>query len=231
MTIYTAIIGHYDDLKDPFIVTPGWKYVCFTDQDLKSDVWEVVKIVVRPEGPAKTARYYKIMFHEHIRDELSMWIDATFFINCNLDEWWRQYYKDPFSTIFHPFDRCIYTDIQSCLRSRKGDPKILREQEQLYREAGIPSDNGLISSGILMRRNCEEVRQFCSTWWSQVQLFTERDQIAFGYANYMNPGSHESVTWDYTWQKEFIHIPHIHKTWRHGKLSEVIKQYGRGKKE
>lgn len=28
---YTVISGSYDGLKEPRYVTPGWKYICFTD--------------------------------------------------------------------------------------------------------------------------------------------------------------------------------------------------------
>jgi len=39
---YTVLSGDYDNLKNPKVVTPGWKYVCFTDQDnVKSDIWEI----------------------------------------------------------------------------------------------------------------------------------------------------------------------------------------------
>ena len=28
---YTVLSGDYDTLKKPTVITPGWKYVCFTD--------------------------------------------------------------------------------------------------------------------------------------------------------------------------------------------------------
>lgn len=37
---YTVISGPYDTLKEPVIETDGWKYICFTDQELVSDIWE-----------------------------------------------------------------------------------------------------------------------------------------------------------------------------------------------
>lgn len=226
MTIFTAIIGPYDDLKEPFIVTPGWKYVCFTDQDLKSDVWEIVKVQVNDEvGPAKTARFYKIMFHKHIQDEFSMWIDGTFFINCDLNRWWRQF-KEPFTTIYHPFDRCVFKEFASCMKGGKGDPEVLKQQYEEYHRAGLKHEQGLIASGILMRQRRPEVIQFCNYWWKQVETWTERDQLAFAYTDFKLPNRHHSIHWDYTQQKEFIHIPHLHKSWRHGKLNEVKELYG-----
>lgn len=228
-TCYTAIFGPYDDVKQPFCKSQHWKYVIYTDQDFnlpKDNVWEIRKVPVMEIGPVKTARWYKINFHKHIETEYSMWIDATFIINIDLNRWWRRF-KDPFTTIQHPFDDCIYTDIVSCLKGGKGNPSRLTRQFVDYENEGLPKNNGLISSGILMRRKDERVNQFCETWWSQVEKHSFRDQVAFGYAQWKHPGVHNSIQWDYTTQKEFIHIPHLHKPWREEKLRQV---YGSNKR-
>lgn len=228
-TCYTAIFGPYDDVKQPFCKSQHWKYVIYTDQDFnlpKDNVWEIRKVPVMEIGPVKTARWYKINFHKHIETEYSMWIDATFIINIDLNRWWRRF-KDPFTTIQHPFDDCIYTDIVSCLKGGKGNPSRLTRQFVDYENEGLPKNNGLISSGILMRRKDDRVNQFCETWWSQVEKYSFRDQVAFGYAQWKHPGVHNSIQWDYTTQKEFIHIPHLHKPWREEKLRQV---YGSNKR-
>ncbi len=209
-TIYTAIFGAYDDLKEPFVVTPGWRYVCFTDQDLHSDVWEIMKVPVMDCGASKTARYYKIMYHRHIQDEFSIWVDATFIINVDLDLWWKKF-KGPFTTVAHPFDDCVYKEGSACLRAGKGDPAALSNQIDLYKRLGVPKKNGLIASGVLMRQRDDKVRDFCIKWWQQVQTHSSRDQIAFAYMDFMFPGSHRSITWNYTREKEFLHIPHLSK--------------------
>lgn len=219
-TVYTAIFGNYDDLKEPFRPTPGWRYVCYTDQDFKSDVWEVRKVPVMNCGQVKTARWYKINFHRHIDTEFSMWVDATFVINIDLNRWWRRF-QAPFTTIKHPFDKCIYTDIESCMRGGKGDAAALLRQKEYYQSLFIPEKNGLISSGLLMRQKEQRTIDICSTWWKQVERFSTRDQVAFGYAQWKHPGVHASIEWNYTTAKEFIHIPHLHKPWRDEKLKEV----------
>lgn len=225
MTVYTAIFSNYDELKTPFIITPGWKYIVFTDQDLLSDVWEVYKVPLIKQNPQKTARYYKIMFHEHIRDRFSLWVDATFFINCDLNKWWEQF-KMPFTTVRHPFDNCVYKEFESCMRGKKSDPLILSDQRRHYKKKGMPENNGLIASGILMREKTPDVIEFCKLWWEQVSRWSPRDQIAFAYVDYRLPDRHISIDWDYTYMKEFIHIPHLHKAWREGKLNETLKTYG-----
>lgn len=227
-TCYTAIFGSYDELKDPFIITPGWKYICFTDQDFKSDVWEVRKVPVMECGPQKTARYYKIMFHEVVEEKESLWVDGTFFINVDLDHWWNQFVY-PFTTIKHPFDNCVYVEADSCIRGSKASPLLLKAQKNCYLQLGVPKKNGLIASGVLMRRKTPLVVEFCKLWWSQVQRWSARDQIAFAYADFKMPRVHVSIDWDYTTQDEFIHVPHLTKQWRIGRYNEVMKKYGSSK--
>jgi len=210
------------------MLSQHWKFICYTDTDLNlpdNNVWEIRKVPVMDCGPIKTARWYKINFHRHIETEDSLWIDATFFINIDLNRWWRRF-SEPMTVINHPFDDCIYTDIKSCMRSGKGDFRKLIDQAKYYKEAGIPENNGLISSGILMRRNTKEVRDLCDTWWDQVNKFSDRDQVAFGYAAWMHH-IFNTINWNYTQQKEFIHCPHIHKPWREVRKNQIIRDYGK----
>lgn len=232
-TCYTAIFSNYDDLKQPAhpSMVKGWKMICFTDQDLdlpEGNLWEIRKVPLRENDPIKTARYYKIMFHKHIETEFSLWIDATFIVNINLNRWWKRF-KKPFTTIKHPFDDCIYTDINSCISGGKGDKWMLERQKEYYLALGVRKRSGLISSGILMRQKEPNTVQFCKTWWHQVSEWSSRDQPAFGYAQFKHPGSHTSIEWDYTTQKEFVHIPHLHKWFREEKL-KAYHEINSGKK-
>lgn len=231
-TCYTVIIGPYDDLKQPFIISQHWRYVCFTDQDFElpdDNKWEIVKVDIDPNlSAAKNARKIKILFHEYITTEFSLFIDGTFFINCDLNRWWKRF-KAPMTCIDHPIDDCIYTDIRSCLGGGKGDFWKLVEQASDYKKLGIPEHNGLISSGILMRQRCEGTIQLCQTWWEQVEKYSERDQVAFGYAAWKHPGIFDTIEWNYQSPdvSEFLHCPHLHKASRVTRYKEIGKKHGR----
>jgi hypothetical protein len=225
-TIYTAIFGNYDDLKEPEVITKGWRYICFTDQDFKSDVWDIVKVPVMECGPAKTARYYKIMFHKHIESEFSIWIDGTFVINTDLDKWWQRF-QAPFTAVKHPFDNCIYVDAYACLASGRGEKSMLERQVALYKALKIPKNNGLIASGVLMRQKIKVVTKFCDTWWEHVRRWSNRDQVAYGYANFMHPGVIKLTEWDYTREDDFFHIPHLGKSWRNWVFNEMKRRNGK----
>jgi hypothetical protein len=228
-TCYTAIFGNYDDLKEPLIVTKGWKYICYTDQNFKSDVWEIRNRDVMDIGPAKTARWYKINFDKCVQTDLSLWIDGTFVVNTDLNKWWRRF-KEPFTAVRHPFDDCIYKDADACLSGGKGGVRsLLERQVAFYKAIGIKRNGGLIASGVLMRRNNEAVRKFCATWWEQVRRWSNRDQIAYGYANHQHPNLINMTEWDYTKQEEFIHIPHLNKPHRKERIVYYMRNYGEHK--
>lgn len=224
-TIFTCIVNDYDDLKEPINSPPHahqhWKFVCYTDNPnikvispmnevVTNTIWEIRPLLYKNENPAKSARWHKINFHEHVDTEDSMFIDGTFFINVDLNRWWRRF-KPPFTTILHPFDDCAYTDIRSCIGGKKGNWKTLMRQANDYMNEGLPENYGLISSGILMRRKTKEVIDFCKLWWEQVEKYTERDQPCFTYTQWKKPGITDAIRWDYTSQFEFIHVPHSHK--------------------
>jgi hypothetical protein len=233
MTIYTCIIGDYDFLKP--VLYPqdkDIKFVLFTDQDMDSPIfdlcnkedlkqWEVIKIKVMDCGASRTARYYKINFHKVIDDDLSFWLDGSFFIDTDLKNWVARMGNDDFVTVAHPFDDCLYVDAASCLRMDKGDKNQILGQIQEYEDLGIPKNNGLIAAGMLMRRRTPAVIEACEAWWEQLEKHSVRDQVAFGYVNWKYPGVHRSIKWNYTVQTEFKFCAHRHKPWGTQKAIEI----------
>lgn len=209
MTIYSAIIGNYDTVKEPLVITPGWKYVLFTDQDIKSVTWEVRKVELINNDPILTARYYKIMFHLHIEDEFSIWIDGSFTINCDLDKFMAGNFKSPMTVVKHPLRNCIYREADVCIQQKRGDRKQIEEQIEMYRMEGVPKNWGLIQSGILMREKSDKSILFCEQWWVNIKTFSTRDQIAFSLVSWVQGWPH-TIKFNYQTSKEFIFKKHIH---------------------
>lgn len=204
MTCYTAIFGAYDDLKEPTVITEGWKYVCFTDQPFRSNVWEI-RLMPPPPDPHMMARKIKILFHRFIEDEYSLWVDGSFKINCDLNIWWERF-KEPFTALKHPIRDCVYEEGQTCIEQGR-DAENVKRQIEAYRKAGLPENNGLIQSGLLMRKKTPEVIDLCEKWFLQVQIFSLRDQVGFCMASWKNP-IHSVTEWDYRTQQEFMFTKH-----------------------
>lgn len=206
--IFTAIFGDKDELKEPMVVTPGWQYICFTDQDLQSKVWEIRKMLARPDGPQRTARWIKINFHKYFNAENSIWVDASYIINCDLDTWWENFFKPPFTVIRHPDRDCFYEEAQAVIDHGRDTAANVKPQVDTYRALGLPAHNGLIASGILMRWNVKAVRNFCELWWHHVQEYSVRDQLAWPLIDWYYPSVCKKVSWHYPTGLEFIYIPH-----------------------
>ncbi len=205
--IYTAIFGNYDDLKEPGIVSDGWKYICYTDQPFTSSVWEVVHTPV-PAGidPQRYARWFKIM--HWIDWEYSMWVDAAFHINVDLNDWWARTFELPFSCAKHPLRTCVYREIASCIANNRGMADELLRQQEAYKKEGVPDHNDrIITSGVLMRKNTPTCIQLCEKWWNEVAAHSVRDQVAFAKIS-IGYKIHTFV-WDYSQSKKLKYIKHI----------------------
>lgn len=205
---YTALFGNYEELKEPKVVSAGWKYICFTDQPVNSQTWQVKKVKdVEIFGAQVMARYYKIM--EWIDWEQSIWVDASFIIDTDLNKWWDTFFQKGFAAPKHPLRNCVYNEALDCIISKRGNKELIQEQMNEYKKLNIPANNGVIQSGILMRENTPEVIQLCESWWQEVSSHSTRDQIAF-----CKVALHSNVVhtyhFDYRRERDFIYKKHFH---------------------
>lgn len=205
---YTAIFGDYEELKTPAIIPDGWRFICYTDQPLKSDVWEIVQMKVI-DTPQRTARWVKIM--GWVDWQYSMWVDASFQILVDLNDWWALRFKSPFSAARHPLRSDIYAEARSCMVNNRGDNGKVFLQEQRYKNMLFPQHTGIITSGILLRENTPDCIKLHEAWWKELSEQSVRDQLAFAFVSYKSPLVN-TYQWDYgsTGQNDFRYIKHKH---------------------
>lgn len=203
---YTAIFGNYEELKEPAVISSGWEYVCFTDQNISSNIWQVNKVPLIGTA-SRTARYYKIMFHEVIKEKYSLWIDASFQINVDLNKWWQRF-TPPMTCIKHPIRQSVYAEAKACLMYGRGNHEEINTQIARYSKLKIPGKSYLIQSGILMRERTKPVIDFCTAWHNELSISSTRDQLSFVYAAFKKP-VHNTTNWNYRNSKEFIFSPHF----------------------
>lgn len=177
--IYTCILGDYDTLKEPTVYTPGWKYICYTDQDFESDTWNIVKI----EGGQRDQREYKLdpFGVDSIDVDLSIWIDGSIQINCDLDWFVKMFHKSDFSTMKHPSRICVYDEAQACKQLNKDDHAVIDAQMDKYRTVNYPANSGMVATGIIIRNHTKEVEEFCAAWSDELMDHSVRDQLSFNY--------------------------------------------------
>lgn len=224
MTLFTAIFGKYDDLKPVKNPTPEWKYICFTDQPLQSDVWRIVQCPLFG-GPRRTSKLYKIMFHEFVEDPISMWVDASFIPNCDLNAWMDNRYQAPFTLMQHPRRNCVYQEALACIKNRRDNPQTIREQINRYRKFGLPVNNGMAATGIMIRERNDETIAFAKLWFQELQQGCQRDQISWAFAHWKIPVSH-LTNYNYREGTDFLHVPHLRSTEKRNARLDHFKKLG-----
>ena len=189
--VYTYIFGKYDFLHKPRVVTPGWDYICFTDDpELRSDIWQVHLSTrtsdERQLDDKKFAMKHKILFYRYLQGyQLSLAVDGRIVVNCNLDRFVNGYLRprDDMVMARHPTRNCLYLEGEECKRLGLDDPACIDQQLSRYRMEGFPAGNGLHATGLIVRRHGRKsVEDLCTVWFKELEGGSRRDQLCFDYA-------------------------------------------------
>lgn len=182
LNIYTALSGKKSILRDPEIIIPEARYIAFTDQPLKSKVWEIFpiqKIFYKGPDPNRVAKQYKILPHKLLPEsDYSIWIDANLKII-------GKFPKLEELVLLKHFERnCLYDEAEVCKSMGLDKPEIIDKQINKYREEGFPKK---FNSGIfpecffLIRKNNKKINAFNEMWWNEIDKGSRRDQLSFMY--------------------------------------------------
>ena len=171
---YTVIMNGYDSLKEPRVVSEGWRYVCFTDDpSLKSKVWEIVPYTDHN-------RRVKILGHEYFKG-ITVYVDGSFTIKMNLNLLLRQHAFE-FSIPRHPKRNCVYDELNYLVEHARVDMFAAEDQIERYKLDFFPTGYGLGENGILIRDfDSEQVREVCKIWWAEFVNGVKRDQCSLTY--------------------------------------------------
>jgi hypothetical protein len=196
--IYTFIVGGYDTLKDPYVVTPGWDYICFTDDEtLTSDVWDVRPLPHWSDEhipePKRRASMVKIMHRDAVGENYNAVItmDASMTVTCNLDGWLHRigfgerawYGPCDFLACEHSYRNCVYKQAQAVLDKGYDKADVVNAQMRRYQDEGYPDNNGQWLSGVTVRRNkSQSVARACQIWAHEYMNGSRRDQLSMNYA-------------------------------------------------
>ena len=189
--VYTCIFGKYDTLRDPIVINPNWDYVCFTDQNLSSKVWDIRPIPndCLSENSKKIQRKIKILPFRYLKNyDLSIWIDGNIQTNVDPDTIVSKYHKKSISLISHPERACLYEELDACERLNKDSVESLNRVRNVLVKERYPKNNGLVQTGILIRDHSDDsIIGFSEMWWSFVNEYSHRDQTAFNYILWKYP--------------------------------------------
>ena len=148
LVVYTAVFGGYDVLRDPVERTPGVQYVCFTDNPrLRSDRWHIR--YCPPSGnPLMQAKECKILAHEFLDCDVSLWIDGRTLLHSLNGVFDRL--RSDLALRRHPTRDCIYVEAEHCKLARRGDPQLIERSVARFKAEGHPPGSGLWLGGIVV---------------------------------------------------------------------------------
>ena len=185
------IFGDYDNLKEPTIISEGWKYIVVSDRHHKSDVWKTK--IFKGEGLTnKQKAGYVITQPNKIVDyDVCLLVGGQIQINTDLNNY---LYEEEFVSLDHPSRNCTYKEAMACILLNKDEPKVIAQQMYRYLEAGFPTNNGMIQTGVTIRKRNKNVIDFCAKWWENILRGSHRDQLAFNYTNWKHPINYKTIS-------------------------------------
>jgi hypothetical protein len=174
---YTAILGNYDTLKEPVIITPGWEYVCFTDQDIKSKHWTIERV---EPGDVRAARKIKVL--PPFDADVSIWVDGSIEIRGSADNF-IAYAGDADGVLLkHPHRDNVFQEAMAVTRLKKDSDAIVNAQMRRYRDENFIQRAYLPATGIIYRVHNDRTKEFQRVWWEEIENGSHRDQLSFNYA-------------------------------------------------
>lgn len=178
--IYTVITNGKDTLNEE-INAEGAKLVCFTNDDITSDKWEIRKLPDLFIDPRRNSRMPKIMPHIYMPDaDYTLYMDGNLINTIPLQQVIDDWGAGTFCMFRHAARNCYFDEAKECIRLGLDDPELIISQCQRYKH--VPKHAGLYNCGVMLRKNIASVNSFNEKWWAQYCTGSRRDQISFAIA-------------------------------------------------
>ncbi len=181
--IFTINFGNYDRLREPLFVSEGWDYIVFTNNDIKSDIWEVRKVDLDMTNSHR-ARHVYINSQKYLPEyDYSIMIGGQIEIKSDLNKFVKENFdlsKD-FNLLKHPCRTCIYDEAKLLIKEKIGKEHEITPQLDRYKKEGFPAKFGLSACGIIGRKHNKNVAKYESMWWDELYGGVCRDQLSFDY--------------------------------------------------
>lgn len=186
IAVFTAIAGGYDTIKLPEVLLPDADYFLFTDRPAPdAGVYKIRPLPYYHVDTPRMTRYVKTHPHKLLAGyDIAIWVDANILITGDITPLIASFTesKKAVGAVQHPLRNTLYQEADACIAYNKEDERLLKEQVDHYKDVNY-NTNDLIESNIMMfdLRN-DSVPKFFTTWWSEIDKYTRRDQISLNYS-------------------------------------------------
>ena len=184
--VYTCLFGYSEKFNDyPHEPETDIDFVCFTDDPaLTAHSWKVEPMTRGLLDAPRASKQIKLLPHRFLSQyDESLYLDNT----IRLKRPARALFDDllasaslPWIVFRHPQRNCVYAEMDEVARVEYDDAERIDKQRKTYRRLGYPSDLGLATCPVLLRRhNDPSVVAFGEAWFEQVLRHSLRDQLSF----------------------------------------------------
>jgi len=178
---FTVLLGNYDTLKEPEIISEGWDYICITDQKLTSNVWKILEVNHVLDN-RYFSRYIWTHYWEFINYHFYFKIDANMTLIKDLNPL-LNYFKDDIDIMLslHGDRFSIYKEAERIKYKFPESIEIVNNQINKYKIEGFPETELLHDNGVKLFKDSEKLRKFNLLWWDEISNNSWRDQLSFDY--------------------------------------------------
>lgn len=172
-------------------------YILLTDQKLenKNTNWIILNLELNlnfsnKREAIKKQRFYKTNPHLLFKNyDLSIYVDATFKLKGNLDDFLLRILAPNFDIYIleHPRIIKINNEIEAVLHFKKESLDVVEPIRERYKKEKFPDDNGHAETCLIVRKHNElNCINFMENWFYQIKHYSHRDQLSFNYILWKN---------------------------------------------
>ena len=221
--VYTSIFDNYDDIINQNLPS-NWEWKCFSEDN---------SLTLYEDGN-RNAKKFKVLPHRYLQEyEYSIFIDGNMKVIGDVNELIEKYLQDANVALFSHSENsldsrnCIYEEAETILKlgeknmkltpdrgilNYKDNPEIIKKQIEKYRTLGYPTNNGLITGMVILRRHNEnDSIKVMEDWWKEIKYNSKRDQLSFNYVAWKNNLKFNYIDGDSRNNKYFLRDTNPHK--------------------
>lgn len=178
IAVYTALFGPYDTVQ-PAIWPNSY---LFTDQDIKPDGWQVIKVEPWKDNRYASRYYFSQSYEVMHQFRYTVLHGANAQLKVDPDILIPYLGKNDWACCAHPRGN-VYEEARAVIRMHKDNPIVVDAQMDRYRQDGF-NGSDLSALIIVVRRNTARLREFEYILWDEIQTGSYRDQLAFDYCRW-----------------------------------------------
>lgn len=186
ISVYTVIVGNYDNLRPmpPVALAAGVRYVCFSDRPRQLRPWEVLPFPQALSNPHRMARIPKMLPHLLLPEsEISVYLDGAFTLCAAPERMVYELLGNADVALFrHPSNKTFHDERDFYQKQHGFVPPDIEAEYQRYTAARIPVSGDFWAGGFLLRRHNERVAAFNELWMREFVRGSSNDQFSLYYA-------------------------------------------------